>query len=98
MVKQDEFVVNPSKEPLSAACENVSKLKYCKCMTDYRTRECKSACPKPFLKCTTPVTLTSRMTHIFHVEKWKFFFNVKRWSKLRLLIILEDVNPNLSHV
>lgn len=30
MVKQNELVVNPSREPPSAACENVCKLKYCK--------------------------------------------------------------------
>lgn len=29
MVKQTEFVVNPSREPPSAARENVCKLKYC---------------------------------------------------------------------
>lgn len=30
MVKQNELVVNLSREPLSAACENVSTLKHCK--------------------------------------------------------------------
>lgn len=43
-------------------------------MTDYGTCECRLAYPKPFLKCTTWVTLTLRITNDFHIEKWNFSF------------------------